>query len=182
MSNYRRWYMTGGTCFFTVVTQHRVPMFRDPLAVRLLGEVMRSVRLESPFHTIAVVVLPDHLHCVWSLSRGDSDYSGRWQRIKGTFTAQWLSAGGSEASPSESRVRKGEHGVWQRRFWEHQIQDEMDLERHVDYIHYNPVKHGYAARPADWPWSSFLRHVRLGQYPADWGRTEPIMPNVSPCE
>jgi putative transposase len=182
MSEYRRWYVPGGMCFFTVVTQGRIPTFHDPVAVRLLGEVMRTVRAKYPFRSIAVVVLPDHLHCVWSLPRGDANYSGRWRWIKGAFTERWLLAGGSESSPSASRVRNGERGVWQRRFWEHQIQDELDLERHIDYIHYNPVKHRYAARPADWPWSSFLRHVRLGQYPADWGRTEPIMPNVSPCE
>jgi putative transposase len=182
MSEYRRWYLPGGTCFFTVVTHDRVPMFHDPLAVRLLGVVMRKVHAKYPYRTIAIVVLPDHFHCVWSLPGGDSDYSGRWQWIKGAFTEEWLSAGGSEASKSASRARKGEHGVWQRRFWEHQIQDEVDLERHVDYIHYNPVKHGYAARPGDWPWSSFLRHVRLGQYPSDWGATEPVMPAVTPRE
>ena len=182
MSDYRRWYVPGGTYFFTVVTQDRLPTFHNPLAVRLLGGVMRAVRAKYPFHTIAVVVLPDHLHCIWSLPRGDSNFSGRWRWIKGAFTEKWLTAGGREAFPSASRVRKGEHGVWQRRFWEHQIQDEVDLERHVDYIHYNPVKHGYAARPADWPWSSFPRHVRLGQYPTEWGETEPSMPAVRPCE
>ena len=182
MAEYRRWYMPGGTCFFTVVTQDRVTIFRDPLAVRLLGDVMRTVRRRSPFRTIAIVVLPDHLHCVWSLPRGDSDYSGRWRWIKGAFTERWLTAGGNEATLSASRVRKGEHGVWQRRFWEHQIRDEADLERHVDYIHYNPVKHGYEARAADWLWSSFSRHVALGQYPPDWGMTEPTMPSEIPPE
>jgi putative transposase len=182
MSEYRRWYVPGGTYFFTVATQDRFPTFNDPLAVRLLGVVMRTVRARYPFHTIAAVVLPDHLHCIWSLPGRDSDFSGRWRWIKGAFTEKWLSAGGHDTFRSASRVRKGEHGVWQRRFWEHQIQDETDLERHVDYIHYNPVKHGYATRPADWPWSSFPRHVRLGQYPEDWGATEPTMPAVGPCE
>src|SRR5262249_48865466 len=149
MPEYRRWYVPGGTYFFTVVTQDRVPTFHDPLAVRVLGVVMRKVRATYPFHTVAAVVLPDHLHCVWSLPRGDSDYSGRWRWIKAAFTELWLSAGGSETSPTPSRVQKRERGVWQRRFWELQIRDEMDLEQHVDYIHYNPVKHGYAARPAD---------------------------------
>ena len=182
MSEYRRWYVPGGTCFFTVVTQDRFPIFRDPSAVRLLGAVMRRVRAKYAFRTIAVVVLPDHLHCVWSLPRGDKDYSGRWRWIKGAFTEHWLSGGGIESSRFDSRVRQGEHGVWQRRFWEHQIHDGIDLERHVDYIHYNPVKHAYAARPVDWPWSSFGRHVRLGQYPENWGATEPIEPAVRPRE
>lgn len=182
MSEYRRWYVPGGTCFFTVVTRDRVPMFQDAPAVRLLGGVMRKVRVKYPFQTIAFMILPDHLHCVWALPRGDSDYSGRWRWIKGAFTEQWLSARTGEASLSASGARKGERGVWQRRFWEHQIQDEVDLQRHVDYIHYNPVKHVYASRPGDWPWSSFPRHFRLGEYPSDWGAIEPIMPSVRPCE
>ena len=182
MSEYRRWYVPGGTCFFTVVTQDRVPLFHDPPAVRLLGVVMRTVRAKVPVPDDRHRGPPRPLALRLVTARGDSDFSGRWRWIKGAFTEQWLSAGGSEASPSVSRARKGEHGVWQRRFWEHQIQDEVDLERHVDYIHYNPVKHGYASRPGDWPWSSFARHVRLGQYPSDWGATEPIMPAVTPGE
>jgi putative transposase len=182
MSVYRRWYTPGGTCFFTVVTHNRIEVFRDPKAVRLLGEVMRNVRRKLPFQTVAIAVLPDHLHTVWSLPSRDSDYSGRWRWIKGAFTERWIAMGGVRAALSGSRIRKGEQGVWQRRFWEHQIQDEEDLERHVNYIHYNPVKHGYVARPSDWPWSSFSRHVTLGQYPADWGQQEPMMPAVAPPE
>jgi putative transposase len=125
---------------------------------------------------------PRHRAASRPSARSDSDYSGNWRWIKGAFTQQWLLAGGEEAAPSASRVAKGEHGVWQRRFWEQQIRDETDLERHVDYIHYNPVKHGHAARPADWPWSSFLRHVDLGQYPADWATIEPRLPTVAPAE
>jgi putative transposase len=182
MSDYRRWYTPGGTYFFTVVTQDRAPTFHDPAAVRLLGEVMRSVRAKYPFRTVAMVVLWDHIHCVWSVPRGDDDFSGRWRWIKGAFTERWLADGGRESSKSCSRVRKGEHGVWQRRFWEHHIRDEIDLEQHVDYIHYNPVKHGYVERPSDWAWSSFSRHVRLGQYPVDWGRSEPLGPVPNPRE
>ena len=178
MPEYRRWYVPGGTCFFTVVAQDRFPVFRDPSAVRLLGQVMRTVRSKYPFRTIAAVVLPDHLHCLWSFPRGDANYSGRWRWIKGAFTERWLLQGGAGASCTDARSRRGERGVWQRRFWEHQIRDEIDLERHLDYIHYNPVKHGYVARPGDWPWSSFSRHVRLGQYPESWGATEPIEPAV----
>ena len=180
MSEFRRRYFPGGSYFFTVVTQDRVPIFREPSSVRLLGEVMRTVRGKYPFQTIAVVVLPDHLHCVWSLPIGDTDYSGRWRWIKGAFTERWLSAVGRESTRSGSRERKGEHAVWQRRFWEHQVRDEIDLERHVDYVHYNPVKHGYADRPADWPWTSFCRHVRLGLYPQEWGTNEPPRPLVGP--
>jgi putative transposase len=182
MPDYRRWYNPGSTYFFTVVSHERAPIFRDAVAVRLLGEVMRTVRARYPFRTVAIAVLWDHLHCVWSLPERDDDFSGRWRRIKKAFTERWLAGGGSEGTRSSSRNRKGEYGVWQRRFWEHQVRDDTDLERHVDYIHYNPVKHGYVTRPADWPWSSFGRHVRLGQYPSDWGRWEPAGPVTSPGE
>ena len=182
MSEYRRWYVPGGTCFFTLVTQDREPMFRDPQALRMLGARDAQGPREVPLSNDrrSGTARPSALRLV--AAREDADYSGRWQWIKGAFTEQWLSAGGNEASTTASTARKGEHGVWQRRFWEHQIKDEVDLERHVDYIHYNPVKHGYASRPGDWHWSSFPRHVRLGQYPMDWGAVEPVMPTVRPCE
>src|SRR5262245_33093340 len=117
----------------------------------------------------AIVLLWDHLHCLWSLPPQDQDFSGRWQDIKQRFTAAWLENGGTEATVTSSQARRGHRGVWQRRFWEHLIRNEEDLEAHCDYIHYNPVKHGYVTRPRDWPWSSFHRFVRDGVYPLDWG-------------
>jgi putative transposase len=182
MPSYRRLYVPGGTYFFTVVTQDRAPLFCDADSVRLLGQVMRAVRSRRPFATVAAVVLPDHLHCIWSLPAGDADFSGRWRWIKGAFTEHWIERGGGESSRTASRARHRERGVWQRRFWEHWIRDEADLERHVDYIHFNPVKHGYVNRPADWPWSSFRRHARLGQYELNWGATEPPAPASVPLE
>jgi putative transposase len=182
MSDYRRWYVPGGTYFFTVVTHDRAPTFRTPGAAPLLGAVMRTVRAKDPFRTLAIVLLWDHLHCVWALPEGDSGFSRRWRRIKGEFTERWLVDGGDEGLRSPSRLRQGERAVWQRRFWEHQIRDEPDLERHVDYIHYNPVKHGYVGKVADWPWSSFHRHVRRGQYPREWGSSEPAAPMTRPRE
>ncbi len=182
MSEYRRWYIPGGTSFFTVVTEHRIELFQDVATVKLLGRVMRKVRSRYPFRTVAMVVLPDHLHCVWTLPRGDEDFSSRWRWIKGAFTEEWLASGATAPPRTASRQDKGEHAIWQRRFWEHQIRDEQDLEKHVDYIHYNPVKHGHATRPADWPWSSFRRHVRLGHYPSDWGNSSPDEPFPSPAE
>jgi REP-associated tyrosine transposase len=123
------------------------------------------VQDELPFRMEAIVVLPDHLHCLWTLPPADADFSTRWKRIKALF-----SAGVPRTEPrSASRIAKGERGVWQRRFWEHTVRDDEDWRRHVDYIHYNPVKHGYAARVADWPYSSFHRYVRVGAYPRDWG-------------
>jgi putative transposase len=155
--------------FFTVVTYNRRPLFRVPLARRLLGDVLRQVAVEQPFQTFAIVLLWDHLHCLWSLPPEDQDFSGRWYDIKRRFTAAWLERCGTEATVTPSQARRGHRGVWQRRFWEHLIRDEEDLETHCDYIHYNPVKHGYVARPRDWPWSSFHRFVRDGLYPLDWG-------------
>ncbi len=170
MSEYRRYFVAGGTYFFTVVTDARAPRFDDALARRLLGSVLRRCVLRAPLRVLAIVLLPDHLHCLWTLPPGDSDYSARWNWIKGEFTRQWLQLGGRESPPTQARRSQRRRGVWQRRFWEHTIRDENDLERHADYIHYNPVRHGLATRPRDWPWSSFHRWVRLGHYPADWGR------------
>jgi putative transposase len=128
---------------------------------------MREVRLSLPFHTIASVVMPDHLHCVWSLPTGDPDFSTRWKRTKRQFTVRWIAVHEVQTDVSSSRRFKGERGVWQRRFWEHLVRDEEDLEPCCDYIHYNPVKHGYAASPAEWPWSTFKKFVEGGSYPPD---------------
>jgi putative transposase len=173
MPEYRRWYQPGGTFFFTVVTYERWPLFQNPSARSLLGSVMRSVSQESPVQTLAIVLLWDHLHCVWVLPHGDLDFSGRWQAIKSRFSTAWVEHGGSERQVTPSQKARGHRGLWQRRFWEHQVRDEGDLEHCCDYIHYNPVKHGYVSRPWDWPWSSFRRFVKEGHYPQDWGRSLP---------
>jgi putative transposase len=173
MAEYRRWYVPGGTYFFTLVTYRRQPLFKAPEARRLLGNIMRKYAVNLPFQTIAIVLLPDHIHCLWSLPTEDVDYSIRWKKIKRDFTCAWLEHGKKELAVSNSRRKRGGRGVWQRRFWEHVIRDELDLERHCDYIHYNPVKHGYVKQPWDWTWSTFRRFVAAGQYPRDWGKTEP---------
>jgi putative transposase len=173
MSDYRRYFVPGGTYFFTLVTFRRSRIFDSGDARRLLGSVMRRGQLRQSERVLAIVLLPDHLHCLWALPPGDSDYSGRWQWIRAEFTRQWLSVGGIEQSQRPARARERRRGIWQRRFWEHMIRDEHDLEQHADYIHYNPVRHALAASPHDWQWSSFHRWVRLGHYPADWGRTQP---------
>jgi putative transposase len=113
----------------------------------------------------AIVILPDHLHCIWTLSEGDDDFSTRWRQVKAAFSRQLPKT----ERRSQSRLNKGERGIWQRRFWEHAIRDEVDHQRHVDYIHYNPIKHEYVTRVADWPFSSFHHFVRMGVYPGDWG-------------
>ncbi len=133
-------------------------------ATLLLRAAFRETRRRHPFTIDAIVVLPDHLHAVWTLPEGDADFATRWRLIKGDFSRR-LPDG---ERVSASRRQKGERGVWQRRFWEHTLRDEDDFTRRVDYIHFNPVKHGHAVRARDWPYSSFHRMVRLGIYPEDW--------------
>jgi putative transposase len=123
----------------------------------------------------AVVLLPDRLHCIWTLPAGDSDFSGRWRRIKASVSravGQQI-----EAEPTPSRRLKG-GGLWQRRFWEHVIRDEADFAAHLDYIHFNPVRHGLVERAADWPWWSLHRYVAEGTYPPDWGQAEMTFPGA----
>jgi putative transposase len=165
----------GETYYFTIVTYCRRPIFEREETIRLLGQSMRQVRNDAPFRTIAMVVLPDHLHCIWSLPRGDADYSTRWKRIKRAFTVSWIEAGNDDDGwrVSEGRRARGERGIWQRRSWEHVVRNDQELEALCDYIHYNPVKHGYATRPADWPWSTFSRFLASGDYAWEWGSTVP---------
>lgn len=172
MPNYRRAYVPGGMYFFTLVTERRAPILTEPLARRSLRRALVDCRSRWPFRIEAIVLLPDHLHTVWALPRGDAAYSLRWAWIKKEFSKAWLSGGGAEEAVSSSRRRNRRRGVWQRRFWEHSIEDVDDLERHYDYIHYNPVKHGLVRAPMEWRYSSFHRFVRLGTYSVDWGRSE----------
>ncbi|MGA2402941.1 MAG: transposase [Syntrophobacteraceae bacterium] len=164
MTNYRRNRLPGGTYFFTVAIAQR---HLDILVqhVRHLKAALRDEHQRAPSINLALVVLPDHLHAIWRLPQEDSDYSNRWRRIK---------AGFSRALPlgervSTSREMKGERGTWQRRFWEHTVRDEEDLQHHLDYIHFNPVKHGLVSRVSDWPHSTFHEYVRRGLYASDWG-------------
>ncbi len=158
--------------FFTLVTHERRQFLTDDLARECLRQAIRTVRERRPFDIFAIVLLPNHLHAVWNLPPGDSDFSTRWRRVKEEFTTSYLAGGGTEGPRSTSQVKRGERGVWQRRFFEHTIFDEADLENHVNYLHYNPVKHGYASSPVEWPFSSFHRWVKDGHYDPDWGRGE----------
>jgi putative transposase len=169
MSDYRRYFVPGGTFFFTLVTERRARLFADDLARDILGSLMRRCLSRYPIDTVAIVLLPDHLHAIWTLPGGDRAYSMRWRWIKREFTRVWLAADGGEATVSQAQRSERRRGVWQRRFWEHTIRDDKDLESHFDYLHFNPVKHGYVSRVRDWPWSSFHRWVRQGHYQADWG-------------
>jgi len=164
--DYRRHYQPGGHYFFTVVTASRRPLLIDH--VERLRQAFRHVLRARPFVLEAIVVLPDHLHTLWRLPEGDADYSQRWSLLKRKFSA------GLPATPANpSQAQRREKGIWQRRFWEHTIRDAEDWRRHLDYIHYNPVKHGYTQAPGDWPHSSFMRFVRKGWYDVDWGNSEP---------
>jgi putative transposase len=166
MTNYRRNFVPGGGYFFTVnLADRRLRLLTDHVA--LLRAAFRETRAGHPFSIEAIVILPDHLHAIWTLPDGDADFSSRWRLVKSTFS-RGLAYG---ERISSSRVGKGERGIWQRRFWEHTLRDESDFARHVDYIHFNPVKHGHVRRVSDWPYSSFHRMVRLGVYPEDWGGT-----------
>ncbi len=169
MPYYRRAYVPGGSFFFTLVTEGRAPILRQPPAPQLLRESIRACRSRWPFVIDAFVLLPDHLHAIWTLPREDTDYARRWGWIKKEFAQAWLATGGRPQEISASHRRDRRLGVWQRRYWEHALRDETDFERHFDYIHFNPVKHGLADAPGDWPFSSFHRAVRLGDYPEDWG-------------
>ncbi|MEQ9354581.1 REP-associated tyrosine transposase [Coleofasciculus chthonoplastes] len=175
---YRRAKTPGATYFFTVVTYQRQTIFDDGEMVELLRQCFRVVKQRHPFVIEAMVVLREHLHCIWTLPDNDANFSMRWRLIKTEFSRRCRD---SYKRPQEaSRVRKGEQPVWQRRFWEHQIRDERDFQHHVDYIHFNPVHHGLVTAPKDWDYSSFHRYVRDGCYPIDWGADGDIKlpPNV----
>jgi putative transposase len=168
MPNYRRNSVAGATYFFTVITHNRRPILGDPAAQRILGDVIRECQADWRFRMDAVVLLPDHVHCIWRLPKGDDAYSARWSWIKLQFTKRWLADGGSEGSTTPGQQREHRRGVWQRRFWEHTIRDEDDYQTRFDYIHFNPVKHGYVRSPYEWDPSSFHRWVTKGVYPAKW--------------
>ena len=161
MPNYKRVYQPGGYYFFTLVTAQRQAVFRQERHVALLRKIWRDVAIEHPFETIGCCVLPDHIHAVWRLPPDDCDYSGRWQRIKGRFSRQFRSG-----------------SVWQKGYWEHALRSDVEVSNHLDYLHFNPVKHGYVERVVDWPWSSFHRYVRAGLLPLEWGSLEPSVANL----
>jgi len=164
MPNYIRAKSEGGYYFFTVVTYAREKLFRSEFARRCLKEAFERTQSRRPFETIAFCLLFDHVHCIWKLPEDDADYSKRWSSIKGQFSKAYLNLCGQHRRVSPSRSRKGEVCIWQRRFWEHQIRDERDLQHHVDYIHYNPVKHGLVQDLEDWPWSTYHKYVKERLY------------------
>lgn len=174
MPNYRR-AREGTTFFFTVVTHGRQPILCLDESRTVLEEVIKETRAKMRFGIDAWVLMPDHLHCIWTLPAGDSDYSKRWGLIKAAYTKRIGKALTIKTqAESASRLKHREQLVWQRRFWEHRIRDEKDFEAHCDYIHYNPVKHGLVRAPGDWVYSTFRRYVGQGIYSEDWGSLKAI--------
>ena len=165
MSEYLRWRIGGGTYFFTIVTYKRKPILCSDFAREKLREAIASVRKRRPFEIKAIVLLPDHLHTVWTLPQNDADYSTRIRQIKTLFTRSFDENG---VSQNPSRKKRAEHEIWQRRFYEHTVRDDKDLKHCVDYIHINPVKHKLVKSVKNWKWSSFHRYVKLGEYDQDW--------------
>ncbi len=175
MPEYRRSKETGGTYFFTVVTFNRLPILTSPESINIFRDAWNDVNNKHPFQTVAICLLPDHIHTIWKLPEGDADYSTRWKEIKRIYSRGYLENIGFGGERNGSQVKRKEVGIWQRRFWEHTIKDEVDLNNHIDYIHYNPVKHGLVKCTADWKWSSFYRYVKKGVYQPDWGGGKDII-------
>ncbi len=169
MPEYRRFRITGGTYFFTLVTHNRHPWLCSEFGRSTLRKAIEWVRLKYPFEIDAFVLLPEHIHCIWTLPDGDYNYSIRWKWIKTFVTKRCEDKLGLKYPMSESRKKRQESNLWQRRFWEHLIRDDEDFEAHCNYIHYNPVKHGLCSSPKDWKFSSFNRLVKAGIYAEDWG-------------
>ena len=172
MPNYRRNRVPGGTYFFTVTLRDRSSNLLTA-KIEPLREAVRTTKRRHPFHIDAWVVLPDHVHCLWTLPPDDSDFPARWQMIKANF---------SHAVPHPQPLHpKRELGIWQRRYWEHTIRNDRDYVAHIDYIHFNPVKHGLVTQPADWQFSSFRKCVAQGLYPPDWtgGLKPPLRTTMS---
>ena len=172
MPEYHRSYLPGGSYFFTVVTYHRQPLLTGEIARNILHLAWEDVAMRYPFKTEAICLLPDHIHCLWTLPDGDQNYSLRWGEIKRIFTKGYKQKVEVIEINNSSRLKRGESSIWQRRFWEHTIRDDEDFYRHLDYIHYNPVKHGLVHKVSDWPWSSFHQFVKIGLYSEDWGSSQ----------
>ncbi len=164
---YRRTKISGGTYFFTLVTHNRRRFLCNPDNAELLRQAFRYTMQRHPIEIDAFVLLPDHLHCIWTLPKDDHDFSMRWRLIKSYFSRNCSDR--YDGITYKSRRSKQERAFWQRRFWEHTIRDDQDFAKHVEYIHYNPVKHGLVAAPKDWEYSNFHRYVQVGLYDEMWG-------------
>jgi putative transposase len=172
---YRRAYTQGACYFFTVVTEKRQPLFADDANVNLLRNAFYSIMQKRPFTIDAAVILPDHLHCIWTLPVDDADFSTRWRLVKTWFSKRCDER--YKLTPNTHRMNKKQQAIWQHRYWEHQLRDEQDVKQHIDYIHYNPVKHGYVTNPVDWKHSSIHRFIKQGVIDPHWGEGMIDIPN-----
>ncbi len=167
--SYRRNYIEGGTYFLTLCLANRSTSLLTDY-IEELRTAYKQTQEKQPFTVEAMVILPEHLHMIWTLPENDFDYPNRVRLFKGYFSRQlpkYLSQVGNA-----SLEKKGELGIWQRRYWEHTIRDQLDFNQHMDYVHYNPAKHGLVVNIADWPYSTFHREVKRGRYTSDWGNNE----------
>ena len=135
-----------GSYFFTVITYGRRQLFSLKENINSLINGIKQIQYQYPFSLEALVLLPDHLHALWTLPEGDVDYGKRWGLIKARFSKEIQKGLPQEEVINPSRIKRRETTVWQRRFWEHAIRDEEDFQKHLDYIHYNPMKHGLVQR------------------------------------
>lgn len=166
MSRFRR-ASHGTSFFFTLITYHRRPILCDEPIRTALRDAIQIVRRSMPFDIDGWVLLPDHMHCVWTLPPDEADFSQRWSQIKRRVSKDCGHV--YKLRGSDAAERRGEATIWQRRFWEHRIRSDIDMQRHMDYLHYNPVKHGHVEQVSMWPYSTFHRYVKNGVYPLDWG-------------
>lgn len=169
MSQYIRSHTKGATYFFTLVSYNRRRIFCEDDFLQTFKKSIKQVQQQYPFEIIAWVQLPDHIHCIWRMPTNDANYSMRWSQIKCLTTQACTQYHLPIDDLSRSKVKRNERGIWQRRFYEHQIKDEVDFIRHMDYLHFNPVKHGLVGKVSEWPYSSFHRYVKQGLYMEDWG-------------
>jgi putative transposase len=169
MPEYRRIKQEGGIYFFTLVTYQRQELFASPEVRVLLMDTVDEVKKFHPFEMIAYCVMEDHVHLLWQMPMDDANYSMRIGLIKRRFSRKFVARYGQILPRTESQLKRQEMAIWQRRYWEHMIRDEQDLEQHIAYIHFNPVKHGLVNRVRDWDCSSFHDYVRVGFFDIDWG-------------
>ncbi len=169
---YRRLFIPGATYFLTLAVHQRSPIFSDANVVGLYRSAVQKVQAAWPFTLDAEVILPDHIHMLWTMPEGDADYPMRVRLIKSAFTRSLLRKRQHAGERSDSRSSKGEQAIWQRRYWEHTIRNDRDFQAHLDYIHINPVKHGFVSAARDWPHSTFLAWVERGVYDLTWGSSD----------
>ena len=169
MPEYRRHRIPGGTYFITIVTYQRQPILTLPKSREILRYAWKTVQSRYPFSTDAICLLPDHIHTLITLPENDDNFPKRISEIKRIFSKEFHLHIPNQLEKNPSRIKRRENTLWQRRYWDHYIRNEQDLNNHTNYIHYNPVKHELTTSVNEWPWSSFHRYVKAGYYEPDWG-------------